>query len=86
MPTSTDDPEHDANMAAWDVLRTFERPWLCAFSDSDAITKGGERVFLSEVPGTAGQSHVTIEGGGHFLQEDKGEELGRVVADFIARG
>lgn len=86
VPTSTDDPEHDANMAAWDVLRTFERPWLCAFSDSDAITKGGERVFLSEVPGTAGQPHVTIEGGGHFLQEDKGEELGRVVADFIARG
>lgn len=58
----------------------------CAFSDGDPITKGGERVFLSEIPGTAGQPHVTIEGGGHFLQEDKGEELGRVVADFIARG
>ncbi len=84
VPTSPDDPAHDANVAAWEVLGRFERPWLCAFSDSDAITKGGERQFLSGVPGTTGQAHVTIEGGGHFLQEDRGEELGRVVADFIA--
>jgi haloalkane dehalogenase len=27
---------------------------------------------------------VTITGGGHFLQEDKGPELARVVADFVA--
>jgi haloalkane dehalogenase len=85
VPTSPDDPAHDANVAAWEVLRAFDRPFLCAFSDSDAITKGGERQFIGQVAGTAGQPHTTIEGGGHFLQEDKGEELGRVIADFIAR-
>ena len=37
----------------------------------------------SEVPGTAGQPHVTIAGGGHFLQEDRGPELAGVVASFI---
>jgi haloalkane dehalogenase len=85
VPTSPDDPAHDANVAAWEVLRAFDRPFLCAFSDSDAITKGGERQFIGQVAGTAGQPHTTIEGGGHFLQEDKGEELARVIADFIAR-
>jgi len=86
VPTSADDPAHDANTKAWEVLRTFDRPFLCAFSDGDPITKGGERAFIGHVPGTEGQPHTTIEGAGHFLQEDKGEELGRVIADFIARG
>jgi len=36
------------------------------------------------VPGTAGQPHTTIKGAGHFLQEDKGEQLAQVIADFIA--
>jgi haloalkane dehalogenase len=85
VPTSADDPAHDANSRAWDVLRTFDRPFLCAFSDGDPITKGGERAFAA-VPGAQGQPHTTIEGAGHFLQEDKGEELGRVIADFIASG
>jgi haloalkane dehalogenase len=84
VPTSPDDPAHDANVAAWDALRAFERPFLCAFSDSDPITKGGERQFIGKVKGTEGQPHTTIEGAGHFLQEDKGEDLARVIADFIA--
>jgi haloalkane dehalogenase len=85
VPTSPDDPAHDANTKAWEVLQTFDRPFLCAFSDADPITKGGERAFLGRVPGAEGQPHTTIEGGGHFLQEDRGEELGRVIAQFIAR-
>jgi hypothetical protein len=28
---------------------------------------------------------VTLAGGGHFLQEDVGEELARVVVDFVQR-
>jgi haloalkane dehalogenase len=84
VPTSPDDPSHAANVAAWEVLRTFDKPFLCAFSDADPITKGGERVFLREVPGAEGQAHTTIEGGGHFLQEDKGPELAEVIDRFIA--
>jgi len=84
VPTSPDDPAHDANVAAWDVLATFDKPFLCAFSDSDPITKGADRPFREQIPGAAGQPHTTIEGAGHFLQEDKGEELAHVIADFIA--
>jgi haloalkane dehalogenase len=86
VPTRPDDPAHDANAAAWASLRRFERPFLCAFSDSDPITKGADAQFLAEVPGAAGQPHTTIEGGGHFLQEDRGEALAEVVLDFTARG
>jgi haloalkane dehalogenase len=84
VPTSTDDPAHADQMAAWEVISRFDRPWLCAFSDKDPVSKGGERVFLRSVPGCDGQPHTTIEGGGHFLQEDRGPELAKVIVDFIA--
>jgi haloalkane dehalogenase len=84
VPTRPDDPASEANRKAWEVLETFEKPFLTAFSDSDPITKGGYRLFQAKVPGAAGQPHRIIEGAGHFLQEDKGEELAGVIASFIA--
>ena len=84
VPTTPDDPASAANRAAWESLGRFDRPFLCAFSDADPITKGGDRVFHKLVPGTAGQAHTTIEGGGHFLQEDRGPELAAVLIGFIA--
>jgi len=85
VPTSPDDPAAPANRKAWGVLQTWEKPFLTAFSDSDPITRGGERVLQAMIPGTKGMPHTTIEGAGHFLQEDKGEDLARVVIDFIAQ-
>jgi len=84
VPTSTDDPAHADQVAAWEVLAAFDRPVLCAFSDEDPITGGGDAIFRRTVPGAEGQPHTTIEGGGHFLQEDRGPELARVVAAFVA--
>jgi len=84
VPTRPDDPASGANRRAWQVLERFDRPVLVAFSDSDPITKGGDRVFLERVPGTKGQPHRLIDGAGHFLQEDKGEELAGIVAAFVA--
>ncbi|MFQ5557808.1 MAG: haloalkane dehalogenase [Acidimicrobiales bacterium] len=83
VPTTPDDPAAEANRTAWEVLRTFDRPFLTAFSDGDAITRGGERIFQRSVPGAAGLAHRTIEGGGHFLQEDRGPELARVIVDLV---
>ena len=84
VPTSPDDPASDANKKAWETLRAWTKPFLTAFSDQDAITRGGDAAFQRDVPGTAGQPHTTIEGGGHFLQEDRGEQLAQVVASWIA--
>jgi haloalkane dehalogenase len=85
VPISLDDPSSTANQAAWKVLEGFNKPVLTAFSDSDPVTGGGDRGFQQRVPGTNGQPHTTIVNAGHFLQEDAGEDVARVVNDFIAR-
>jgi haloalkane dehalogenase len=84
VPTRPDDPAAEPNRKAWEALAQWKKPFLTAFSDSDPVTGGADRVLQSSIPGAAGQPHTTIVGGGHFLQEDKGEELARVVCDFIA--
>jgi haloalkane dehalogenase len=85
VPIDADDPAVPANRKAWEVLSQFEKPFLTAFSDGDPITGGGEVIFLDRVPGTQGQPHTTIKGGGHFLQEDCGPEFAEVIVDFIAK-
>jgi haloalkane dehalogenase len=85
VPTTPDDPAAPANRKAWEVLRAWEKPFLTAFGDSDPITRGADRPLQNLIPGASGQPHVTIEGAGHFLQEDRGEELARVIVDFIER-
>ncbi len=79
-------PEHASvaeNKAAWAVLEAFDKPFLTAFSDKDPVTGGGEAVFQARVPGTKGRKHVTIEGGGHFLQEDCPDQIADVINAFI---
>jgi haloalkane dehalogenase len=84
VPTAPDDPATPANLHAWQVLRSWDRPLLTAFGDHDPIFRGADRVLQREVPGAHGQPHTTIRGGGHFIQEDRGVELARVVVEWIA--
>lgn len=83
VPTSPDDPAHDANVAAWNALRDFTKPFLLCFSDGDRITRGGDAKFLREVPGTREQMHTTVMGGGHFVQEERGPQLAIILNEFI---
>lgn len=85
VPTTPDNPASEPNRKAWEVLKQWDKPFLTAFSDSDPVTRGADAVLQKLIPGAKGQPHTTIIGGGHFLQEDKGEELAHVVVDFIAR-
>src|SRR6185436_18769503 len=75
VPSAPDDPAADANRKAWETLRAFDKPFLTAFSDKDPIMRDADALFQREVPGCAHQPHTTIEGGGHFPQEDCGEQL-----------
>jgi len=84
VPITPDDPASEANRAAWKVLEAWEKPFLTLFSDSDPITRGGDRYFQRTVPGCAGQPHATIEHAGHFLQEDKGPEIGAHLVRWLA--
>lgn len=83
VPTTPDDPEGENNREAWRVLMQWEKPLVTLFSDGDPITKGGERPFQKLVPGAKNQPHRTIEGGGHFLQEDKGKQIAALILEII---
>ena len=83
VPTLPDDPSVPANRRAWEVFAKWEKPLLCAFSSNDPVTAGGDQMFRERVPGAVGQPHVTIEGGGHFLQEGRARELSGAVASFV---
>jgi haloalkane dehalogenase len=65
-------------------LARWEKPTLVAFSDSDPVfpsPKSGQ-VFVDLIPGAGDQ--VTIEGGGHFLQEDRGEFVAAAILEWMA--
>ncbi len=83
VPITPDDPAAPANKEAWKVFSRFKKPFITMFSDGDPITKGGEHIFQRQIPGAKDQTHITIKGGGHFLQEDCGEEFARMVVNFI---
>lgn len=83
VPTSPDDPEHEANKSAHQKFRHWKKPFLTAFSDSDPITQGTEKYWQKNIPGAQGREHPTIKGAGHFVQEDKGTKLAKVIIKFI---
>ncbi len=83
VPTTPDDPAAPATRAAWEVFRKWQKPFLTAFSNRDPVTRGADQAFLELVPGAKDQPHTTIRNAGHFLQEDKGPELAKVVIDFM---
>jgi len=82
VPTEPDDPAAEDNRMAWKQLMRWEKPVLLCFSDSDPITRGGDKPFLKLVPGTRGQPHRTLHGH-HFIQEEDGEGWARAVIDWI---
>jgi haloalkane dehalogenase len=84
IPQDPGDPGAADNRRAWEVLETFQRPFLCLFSDGDPITAGADRALLERIPGAIGQPHATVHGG-HFLQEDAGPELAARLADWCGR-
>ena len=83
VPIMPDNPAIAANRAAWEVLEHWEKPFFTAFSDSDPVTSGAHLRFQKSVPGAANQQHVTIEGVGHFLQEQAPAALADAVLQFI---
>ena len=86
VPTAPDDPATEANRGAWDRLTRLDRPFLVAFSDGDPITGDMAPILRRSMAGAAGLDHPVLTGAGHFLQEDAGHRLGKIVADFVTTG
>jgi haloalkane dehalogenase len=86
VPLFHDEPEVEENKAAWALLHQFNKPFMTAFSDKDAVTAGGERKFQQEVPGARGVAHRTIKNAGHFLQQDQPQQCVQAILDVTGRG
>ena len=71
VPGTPRTPSAEPNKEAWKILREWEKPFLCAFSDQDPIFSGVENSFYKLIPGCKDMPHVTIQNAGHFLQEDQ---------------
>jgi len=79
-----DDPETAPNQKAWEIFSKWNIPFLTAFSNKDPITRGGAAIFQKLIPGAQGLNHLTIKNAGHFLQEEKGEEIAKIILDFMS--
>ncbi len=83
VPLQPDDPGAAEMRQAKDFLSKWSKPALVMFSDKDPITSGGDRFFRKLIPGAKNQSEITIKDAGHFLQEEKGEEIAGHILKFM---
>ena len=82
VPTSPDDPAVPANREAWRRLGEWDKPFLTLFGAGDPILGRADRPLQEHVPGAAGQPHARVSGG-HFVQEDAGEEIARRTVEWM---
>ncbi|HEY2004875.1 MAG TPA: alpha/beta fold hydrolase, partial [Solirubrobacteraceae bacterium] len=81
IPTTPEAPGAAAGQRVLEALRTDMRPKLVLWADSDPILPLSTGRRFAEAIGTS-IDHV-IEGAGHFLQEDAGAQIGRLIADWL---
>ncbi|MFW2387242.1 MAG: haloalkane dehalogenase [Polyangiales bacterium] len=82
IPMSAEDPATAGNVATWEVLKRWTKPFLTVYSNGDPVLGDWDALFQERVPGAAGQAHTRVEGG-HFLQEAAGPELARHIHELI---
>ena len=72
---------------AWAGLTEYEKPFLTIWASNDPGNLGSQEaqdIFIDGIPGAAGQPHARLPEASHFLQDDQGTEIARLMVEFIA--
>jgi haloalkane dehalogenase len=83
VPTGPDDPAVPANRAAWAVWEQWTKPVLTLWTPGDMVLGHLQHTFVERIPGAAGQPHQAFEPGGHFLQDDRGEDVAAAILAWM---
>ncbi len=85
VPLKEDDPGAAENRAAREKFKSWDKPALVMFSDSDPILGAAVHFFRQLLPTAKDQPEIVIKGAGHFLQEEKGAEIAEHILAFMRR-
>jgi haloalkane dehalogenase len=85
VPISPEDPGAAEMRRAREIYSEWQKPVLVMFSDGDPVTGAGFKFFRQLIPTAQDQPKVIIKDAGHFLQEEKGEEIAQHILEFIQR-
>ena len=85
VPTRPSDEATPYMQKARKVLAEWNKPVQIIFSDGDPITGHLDKFFNKLIPSAPANPMIKILGAGHFLQEDKGEEIAGHISQFISR-
>jgi len=85
VPTDPDMAGAEIGQRAVAALQEWEEPAFVLFSDEDPITHATRDAYRSLIPSAEDQPDVWIEGVGHFLQEEAGEDVAERIVDFVGR-
>ncbi len=83
VPANPKDPAVKPMQKARDVLSKWDKPALVMFSDKDKVLGGLEKFFYRLIPTSNDQQKIIIKDAGHFLQEEKGEEIAAYIDQFM---
>lgn len=84
VPITPQHPQVDENRAAWAVLEEFTRPFLTVWCPDDPVLGHLQAGFVERIPGAVGQPHRELRPGGHFIQDDRGEDLAAILIEWLA--
>lgn len=79
-------PDHESvaeNVAAWLALEVRQEPFLTLWCPDDPVLGQLAQGFVDRIPGAAGQPHQSLQPGGHFIQDDRGEDVAAALVDWL---
>ena len=82
VPTELDHPSAAKMLEVRAGLERWEKPALVLFSDSDSVFAPDAAERLAALIPGAGPAEI-VAGAGHFLQEEKGEEIAVRIVRFL---